>query len=376
MLISMWVSPRRIVLATIAAGVLLLSVFTGLGYQSYSAVQDESVTTMSQATTAVENQLASIESDTSSFEAAIAQAESILDKSAGKTLDETTRTALLAAIADARTNLDQQDQRTQQLRAAFELASLTFPRELLWPPKALQTALALSQNAGEDGSRLASLERLLDLSVTAVKKAETAWQAEQDRLAAVAATVAAEAAAEAAAHAAADAAARLAAPRNIPSVSTITESGGSTAPSAPAAPAAVEAPVAGFDIEGYVYNLAPNSYISWVDALCDGYYVCGRAWVGGVTSTPVKIELDPALKDIYANRTGISVLVHEAAHARQWLYYGSDIIPANERLTGLSGPPAVEYMADCATIGKLGYSTGTYTSSCTPDQMDAAALIW
>lgn len=90
----------------------------------------------------------------------------------------------------------------------------------------------------------------------------------------------------------------------------------------------------------------------------------------------MKIELDPALKDIYGNRVGISVLVHESAHARQWLYYGSDIISANEALTGLSGAPAVEYMADCATIGKLGYSTGTYTSSCTADQLDAAAKIW
>ena len=136
------------------------------------------------------------------------------------------------------------------------------------------------------------------------------------------------------------------------------------------------APVVGFDIEGYVLALAPNSFISWGDALCSGYYVGGRAWVGGVKTTPGKIERDPALRDIYANRIGISVLVHESAHARQWLYYGADIISANEALTGLVGAPALEYMADCATIGKLGYSTGTYTNSCTADQLDAADLIW
>ena len=36
-------------------------------------------------------------------------------------------------------------------------------------------------------------------------------------------------------------------------------------------------------------------------------------------------DLDPVRKDIYANRTGISVLVHEAAHARHcqaWLFNG------------------------------------------------------
>jgi hypothetical protein len=70
-------------------------------------------------------------------------------------------------------------------------------------------------------------------------------------------------------------------------------------------------------------------------------------------------------------------LVHEAAHARQWFKYGSTIIPANEAYTpGIVGKDAVEYMADCATIVKLGYSTNVYTRSCTQAQLDAAATIW
>jgi hypothetical protein len=98
--------------------------------------------------------------------------------------------------------------------------------------------------------------------------------------------------------------------------------------------------------------------------------------VGGVNTTPVRIELDPALEEIYRNSVGLSVLVHEAAHARQWLKYGSNIIPANEAYTGLVGAPAVEKMADCATIVKLGYSTNVYTSTCTPSELEAAATIW
>jgi hypothetical protein len=68
--------------------------------------------------------------------------------------------------------------------------------------------------------------------------------------------------------------------------------------------------------------------------------------------------------------------VHEAAHARQWFKYGSNIITANEGYTGLVGTIAVERMADCATILKLGYSTNVYTSSCTPSELEAAATIW
>jgi hypothetical protein len=121
--------------------------------------------------------------------------------------------------------------------------------------------------------------------------------------------------------------------------------------------------------------------------MCDGYYACGLAWVGGYFDTPVRIELDSELEAIYVNEIGITVLVHEAAHARQWFKYGGDIITAMEALTasvpasrrwpnGVSGTNAVEYMADCMTIQKLGKSTGAYTSSCTAEQLAAAASIW
>ena len=207
--------------------------------------------------------------------------------------------------------------------------------------------------------------------ITSVQVAQALWKQEQE-----------EVAAEKAEAEAAEEAARLARAKTISPTSTLTDSGGSTAPSAPAPPAqeVVVAPVQDGQhlayITSYIAALAPNSFISWVPGLCDGYYVCGRAWVGGVNSTPVRIELDPALYDIYVNTVGISVLVHEAAHARQWLKYGSNIITANEGYTGLVGTIAVERMADCATIVKLGYSTNVYTSSCTPSELEAAATIW
>jgi hypothetical protein len=79
---------------------------------------------------------------------------------------------------------------------------------------------------------------------------------------------------------------------------------------------------------------------------------------------------------MYVYSVGLSVLVHEAAHARQWLKYGPNIISANEAYTGLTGTAAVEYMADCATIVKLTYSTNVYTPSCRPSELEAAATIW
>jgi hypothetical protein len=226
---------------------------------------------------------------------------------------------------------------------------------------------AVSSNWGKIVVQIVSLGE----KINSVQVAQALWKEQQEAVAA-----------EKAEAEAAEEAERLARAKTISTVSTLTDSGGSTAPSAPAPPAqeVVVAPVQDGEnvafITSYIAALAPNSFISWVPNLCDGYYVCGRAWVGGTNSTPVKIELDPALYEIYVNTVGISVLVHEAAHARQWFKYGSNIISANEAYTGLVGTIAVERMADCATIVKLGYSTGVYTSNCTPSELEAAATIW
>ena len=295
-------------------------------------------------------------------DAAVDSATDELTDSAGKTATETERATLARQIRQTILALGPHRVARAELIDALNTVRVERLANTWWPWEITARTELLEEAMGGAEAPSASLALSLTDAAEAVTQARTAWEAQ-----------------EAARKAAEEAAARLAAPRRIRSTSTVTGSGGVTAPSAPTAPSNPDGggPVeAAFSIEDYVANLAPNSYISWVDNLCDGYYVCGRAWVGGVNTTPVRIELDGILRDIYENRVGISVLVHEAAHARQWWTYGADIISANEALTGLVGAPAVEYMADCATIGKLGYSTGTYTRTCTPEQLAAAATIW
>jgi hypothetical protein len=361
---------RRVVIAAVTVGAVIVSGVGVIGFQSYAALQGEAQAEMQESIGAGYEELAFFLEQQDALALAIRNAGKILNDSEGSTLDELAREKLATAIAYTRTALRQQQESSRQFATTLARAEQSPSDGFVWPPDELAAAKSLRESLRGDSEALLRAVQYLGTSMGAAKAAQVAWQTEQDRIAAAAA------AAAAAKKAAAEAAARIKARRTIAPISTVTGSGGATAPSAPAPPAAPIAPVAGFDIEGYISALAPNSYISWVDGLCDGYYVCGRAWVGGAKTTPVRIELDPALRDIYANRVGISVLVHEAAHARQWLFYGSDIISANEALTGITGASAVEYMADCATIGKLGYSTGTYTSSCSADQLDAAALIW
>jgi hypothetical protein len=305
------------------------------------------------------------------LEVAIQNANQIATEAVGQTSDGKDLEALVAEIEVAKEIWVKETTRLLELEAAVKALRQKTDLETS-SGTAIATLVksvndAVSSNWGKIVVQIVSLGE----KINSVQVAQALWQEQQEEISA-----------EKAEAEAAEEAERLARAKTITPVSTLTDSGGSTAPSAPAPPAqeVVVAEVQGGEnlafITSYIAALAPNSFISWVPSLCDGYYVCGRAWVGGVNSTPVRIELDPALYDIYVNTVGISVLVHEAAHARQWFKYGSNIITANEGYTGLVGTIAVERMADCATIVKLGYSTNVYTSNCTPSELEAAATIW
>ena len=305
------------------------------------------------------------------LEVAIQNANEIANEAVGQTLDGKDLESLVADIEKAKETWVKETTRLLELEAAVKAL-----RQKLDQGASSGTAIAnlvktVNDAVSSDWGKIVVQIVSLGEKITSVQVAQALWKQEQEQISA-----------ERAEAEAAEEAERLARAKTITPVSTLTDSGGSTAPSAPAPPAeeVVVAPVENGEnlafITSYIAALAPNSFISWVPSLCDGYYVCGRAWVGGTNTTPVRIELDPALYDIYVNTVGISVLVHEAAHARQWFKYGSNIITANEGYTGLVGTIAVERMADCATIVKLGYSTNVYASSCTPSELEAAATIW
>lgn len=375
--------PWHVIAATVTAGAVVLS---GMGYLAFDTVRSAQVEAISAIDSAIMSGIKDIEltqSRMADLELALSNAQQIFDSSAGKTLDDAARNKLTAELRDGQEILREEERELTELEDAVEELKSVDTDGFFWPGEIQNHSDAFSEIASTSVDEIIIQVQDIGLVIKAVQEAETAWQAEQDRIAAE------KAAAEAAA--AAQAAAARAAARNAATQSSLSESGGGTAPSAPAPPATPPPPAqVGFNIEAYVLALAPNSFISWVPDLCVQYYVCGRAWVGGTNSTPVRIELDPNKREIYGNEIGISVLVHEAAHARQWWTYGANILDeslaqapqfaappgSTEAEMWNSGKRAVEYMADCATIGKLGYSTGAYTSSCTSDQISRIAGIW
>lgn len=375
--------PWHVVVATVTAGAVVLS---GMGYLAYDTIrtaQEETISEVQSAILTGNKNIAVAETRIADLELALTNAQQILDSSVGKTLDDVAQKALSKEIAEGQETLLSEEEQLAELEDAVDELESFNTEGFFWPGDIQSHEEVFAEIAAASVVEIITQVQDIGLDIKAVQDAQMAWQAEQDRIAAEKAAAEAEAAAQAAA-------ARAAA-RNAAAKSSLSESGGGTAPSAPAPPATPPAPAqAGFNIEAYVLALAPNSFISWVPDLCIQFYVCGRAWVGGTQATPVRIELDPNKREIYGNEVGISVLVHEAAHARQWATYGGKILDeslaqapqfaapvgSTQEEMWNAGKRAVEYMADCATIGKLGYSTGAYTASCTPDQISRIAGIW
>jgi hypothetical protein len=396
-------------IAAFVSSVALIAGGVGVfAYQQYTQAQQTVAELAQNAIQVGQERIDELTDRVADLELAINNALEIEALSKDKTLDEKAREELAADIEIAKELWV--EQKTKLLELEQGLDNLTkLQVDGVWADNTSAVARAIieASNGGwqEIVTQISSLGQLIGL----VQTAQEDWQKEQDRIIA------------------AEAAERLAKAKAVPAVSTITDDGGASAVTAPVAPP-VDAPpkqgptsavfiasiaqarVDGVTprafIESYIRALAPNVIFDWSNAeLCDGYYVCGRAVVGisqlyldtkyaglglPVPTLPggftveqvVEIILDPRLEEIYLSENGIGrfVMVHEAAHARQWLKYGANIITANEAYTaptGQAGTAAVEYMADCMSISYLGYFVeGSYTTSCTPDQFVAANSAW
>jgi hypothetical protein len=396
-------------IAAFVSSVALIAGGVGVfAYQQYTQAQQTVAELAQNAIQVGQERIDELTDRVADLELAINNALEIEALSKDKTLDEKAREELAADIEIAKELWVEQKTKLLELEQGLDnLTKLQVGGVWADNTSALARAIIEASKGGwqEIVTQISSLGQLIGL----VQTAQEDWQKEQDRIIA------------------AEAAERLAKAKAVPAVSTITDDGGASAVTAPVAPP-VDAPpkqgptsavfiasiaqarVDGVTprafIESYIRALAPNVIFDWSNAkLCDGYYVCGRAVVGisqlyldtkyaglglPVPTLPggftveqvVEIILDPRLEEIYLNENGIGrfVMVHEAAHARQWLKYGANIITANEAYTaptGQAGTAAVEYMADCMSISYLGYFVeGSYTTSCTPEQFVAANSAW
>jgi cell division protein FtsB len=390
----------------VAAALATISVIaTGVGifsYQQYTQNQQEiAANNASLSETALrigQEKIAEITPLVDELEAIVREAMEVEILSKGRTLDEDSREQLAIEIENGKQIWVDQKNLLLELEAAVKALKALKDTAGQWALNASAYAKLVTERAAVDWSpTIRQIDIVLE-TISTVQLAQAAWQVEQDRIAA------------------AEAAARMAKAKTVSPVSTIADDGASavTAPAPPPPPPPVAAdepppPVPttmevfllsyqqALDqgittrafIESYVLSLAPGSIFTWTAGLCNGFYVCGRARVGGLNTNPVEIILDPNIEAVYVDRNGIGryVLVHEAAHARQWFRFGSPgeegllaFIASQEQFTasnGITGELAVEYMADCMTIGLLGYTVqGSYTTSCTPEQFSAAASMW
>lgn len=378
-----FVTPRRVIAVTVVVSLVSVGAIGSIGVQSYVAAQRSVAEEMRAVASEISANVENLTSASGEADALIASAQQALDGSSGKTFDNAARDQLNAAIAAAKAEREDARLRAQSLAELLIEAESTFDEQLLWPDTAERVVDRLVRaNASVTTNLDAALERVSDAQ-TAVAEAQAAWQAEQDRIAAEAAKAAEEARATAAQAIAQRAKAASAG-------STLKPSGGSTAPNvqqappppAPTAPYSASAPTPTvFSAESFLRQYVSPAFasVTWNPNLCQPGYICGTTTVGRGTPviTMMRTADAPANYDWYG---GKYVLVHEAAHAHQFRIYGSvaAMIAGAERGTssmGITGVAAVEYMADCSTIVKIGFA-GTYTSSCTPEQLTEAARVW
>lgn len=347
--------PVALVAIVTALGLVGSSV---LSVQGFAAAQETAHTQLVAEQTSATIRLDEARRQQEALQLAIKNAETLVTESMGKTLDETAREGLTAIISSARSSLDAVTAQIVAVQEELRRVQEVLDQDLIFPWDVSSAATQLAEVPIPAATEIAQVVSDVGAKMTAVSDARAAWQAEQDRIAEAAA---------AAARAAAARAAKAAAERAAAANQIVTP---------PVAAPVAATPTVSFSAESYIYALAPNSVVTWVNNLCAVGTICGVALVGGYKTTPVQIQLDARLKNYYGSDSGIYVLTHEAAHARQWWTYVGNIISVSESQSGLVGKPAVEYMADCATIGKLQRNVGTYTSSCTPAQLSAIAGIW
>ena len=377
------ITPKSVIAATVVASVVAASAIGAVGYQSYAKVQVEALEQFDSAQSQVVTEISALDSLVSSAQEQITAGQSLLDASAGKTLDNVARDALSEAIVDASAAIEQAQTRADALKGDIRQVADVIDEQLLWPPTALESAEQLQQSVTSLTEDLESALEKIAKHSQAVTEAQAAWQAEQDR-------IAAEAAAEAARKAAEAAARRAAAGGDRP----LSPSGGSTQPvpqaAPPPPPATTPTALLSFAESFLRQYVSPSqASIAWDPTLCAPGYICGTTTVGVGTPLITLMGTDTAPAN-YDFGGGRYVLVHEAAHARQYWLYGSVSGMINGLLPFAPPAPAgwpsgqgiwaVEYMADCSTQAQLG-TTGTYmrmvgVASCTPEQLREASRVW
>jgi hypothetical protein len=359
------------VIAAFSAVAILLSGLAVYATENYNQAQVSIAA--GKALEVGESQIEEITKLVNELEQTIRDADQIAFEADGRTLDEQALEDLIAEIEDSKQVWVDQKTKLMKLEAADQGLLELRQSDGRWTRDVVAFAEYIEELVNSDWTPvIAKISSILEKS-SSTQAAQGLWLKEQDRIAAE------KAAAEAAAKAAADELARKASePTSLaaPEVEGVQCTKKSEA----------EYP-AKKTVADYILAIAPNAITTWECDVCAPGTFCGRAYLPRLESfyegppqttehATVVVLLDEDHIDLYLSEIGLSILVHEAAHARQHVKYGTYLIRDNEIYTGLVGTAAVEYMADCATIVKLGYSTGAYTQSCTPDQLEAAATIW
>ncbi|MFM6974276.1 MAG: hypothetical protein ACKOXM_03940 [Agromyces sp.] len=354
--------PRRFILWTAVAVLVTAGMVGAFVFQQASAAYARAATELEALQQRVAVATAQADDIRLATRLLAANGYSALNAARGHTFDDTALTAVQRAILQLDEAARAVSSAESRISAAWIRADDAFSQAGWWPSETLDSLQSIEVT--DATPTWTTAREHFRAAMSQLSNARASWQAEQDRIAAEAAAAAQRAAAEAAAR----------------SNATHHTSREGVAIEANAVTVLQETP------ESYLAQLEPRATVEWVPNLCQDRGLCGYTLLGG--STPPDVQLDADLQGDYQSYRGLYVLTHEAAHARSWYRYGSfEVMSAVAvSLTGIQPPAgetfsraAVEYMADCATMVKLGHDlTGlnTYTQTCTAPQLAEGATYW
>lgn len=332
-------SPRRIVAATAVVALITTGAIAEVGVEDYIGARDSAYLAWFDTSATVHALASAVSEQQAAVAEEVRSAQTALQAASGHTLTSAAPQAVSQAIGEVRGAAAQLDRQVLQAKLAFASADAAFERTVWWPPTA--TSIINAAAAQPSFDEVDSAVEALSASLVQLDAAESAWRAQfgiPDPPS----------------------------PIQIGQVPEETVISGQTR--------------TGFDLERYLLTLVRDGVSVVWDLHCEAGRICGETAIG--ETTPV-IHLDEALRPYYSTQAGLYVLTHEAAHAQSWyLYHSLQALMANsETVTGITsanGLEAVEWMADCATIAKIGVviSSYAYTSDCTPAELAEGARYW
>ena len=177
-------SPRAQMIAALAVSTVLVTSTAVVVGTNYVATQQGAQAQVIDTIASGNERVKALTDRAGDLELAIKNAQQILTDSNGKVLDDASRLALEKSIVQAQQTLKLQKAQLVKLKASLSNLKTSEPLDVLWPYGQQLRAEEVQSSDTTSVEALVKAVMALGTGIQNVQTAQSAWQAEQDRVAA------------------------------------------------------------------------------------------------------------------------------------------------------------------------------------------------